>query len=487
MPTKAAVQKPEQAPDNARRRNGRGHHRVDPQETLDSAARLACRMLKADVAAISLVDEDGYLTINSNVGMPERAAARWRLPFSEGPFGVVFRTHRPYVSMDGSLPPDLAPGLGLYGVLIVPMLIGKTLIGCLGFGYRKKRTLSSRDVELASLFANYAAIAIETAALYETESRERRRSAALLNIVRAPRPGVDLKEVLTKLCRSVLKVSVAERCAVFLLNEDRQGIEAAVALGGDGPPLDTFGGDDAVPFAIPEAISFLNQRRKPVIQEHVPGSGLLPEEWEKRFHVKSLAAYPLTCRRKPLGVLVAYTSKDFVSFSPDEVATLAAIAKQAAILIEDMRLYEREQRQRQRSETLTTVLTAATSTLSLREVLAKVCEATLALSVGDAVSIFLIDESDRRLRSHDGGRPSRAWDVAQVPGSAAGGHQRPGIAPLLPRRLESSPAAGYRRRPFLAARRRLVDGDVRHQVPRRLSSQDQGQGDWGPERRHGER
>ena len=39
------------------------------------------------------------------------------------------------------------------------------------------------------------------------------------------------------------------------------------------------------------------------------------------------------------------------------------------------------------------MLAAATSTLSLREVLSKVCEATLTLTVGDGVSIFLIDEA----------------------------------------------------------------------------------------------
>ena len=91
--------------------------------------------------------------------------------------------------------------------------------------------------------------------------------------------------------------------------------------------------------------------------------------------------------------MVVYTYSDYVSFPEEEVTTLAAVAKQIAILIENARLYERKQRERRRSEALTSVLTAATSALNLREVLAKVCEATLALTVGDSVSIFLVDEA----------------------------------------------------------------------------------------------
>jgi diguanylate cyclase (GGDEF)-like protein len=368
---------------------------VDPQETLDTTARLACSILKADIAAISLVDEEGYLRVNSHAGLPERAAARWRRPFSEGPFGEVLRTRRPYISMDGNLPEDLAPGLSLYGVMIVPLRIGKTVVGCLGVGYKKKRKLSKQDVELASLFASYASIAIETASLYEKERHERKRSEALLSACSAPKPGLNLKTVLAKLCRSVLKVSVAERCAMFVLSEDGRSIEAVLALGGKYPMRWDASAGPSVNDLIRSdlLVALADGNTKPRIEERVTGPGLVPQKWLERFDIKSLAAFPLAYRGKAVGLMAVYSYSGFVSFPEEEIATLAAIAKQAAVLIENARLYEREQRQRQRSETLTTMLAAATSTLSLGEVLSKVCEATLTLTVGDGVSIFLIDKA----------------------------------------------------------------------------------------------
>ncbi len=85
------------------------------------------------------------------------------------------------------------------------------------------------------------------------------------------------------------------------------------------------------------------------------------------------------------------------------------------MIIENARVYEREQRQRKQSETLSAVLTAATSTLSLREVLSKVCEATLSLTVGDAVSIFLVDDATGGSVPVMAGRTAGARKPFEVP------------------------------------------------------------------------
>ena len=375
----------------------RSRRPVDLQRSLDAAVRLAAQIIGGDVAAIALADDDGYLTIRSQIGMPKGSYARWRKTWNEAPIRELRETRRRYVCSDiregGIFRESVATRLALRGLAVQPLRRGQTLIGFLAIGYKEVHKFSRQELRLARLLASYASIAIETAALYERERHERKRSDALLD-ASAPRPGLALKTVLTKLCRSALKLSVAERCAVFLLSEDRRGIEAGFALGGEMPPRwETFNDAQVSEFATADALRVMSERRKPIIQEHVPGSGLLPTAWVERFKVKSLASYPLVHRRKPVGIIVAYTSRDYVAFPQGEIATLTAVAKRAAIRIENARLYEREQRERQRSETLTTMLAAATSTLSLREVLSNVCQATLTLTVGDAVSIFLVDDA----------------------------------------------------------------------------------------------
>jgi len=51
--------------------------------------------------------------------------------------------------------------------------------------------------------------------------------------------------------------------------------------------------------------------------------------------------YPLVHREKTVGILVVNTFSDFTHFPEEEVETLAAVAKQAAIIIENARLHER--------------------------------------------------------------------------------------------------------------------------------------------------
>ena len=233
-----AIKRREERRGSVLEKNGVSHsvHRpINPQKILDTTARLACEMLKGDLACVCLVDDEGYLTISSQVGLPERGAARWRVHSSIGPMGTAFQTRRLIVSMEGTYPEELAPGLSLYGALLAPLCIGKSVIGVLGVGYKQKHELSPEDLELANLFASFAAMAIEAAALYETESDERRRSDALLKIVRTSHSDRGLKELLTKLSRLVLKLSVAERCAIFVLSEDERSVEAVLSLGGKFP------------------------------------------------------------------------------------------------------------------------------------------------------------------------------------------------------------------------------------------------------------
>ena len=94
---------------------------------------------------------------------------------------------------------------------------------------------------------------------------------------------------------------------------------------------------------------------------------------------------------------VVDSSSRFVHFPPEEVVTLAAIAKQAAVIIENARLFEQEQRQRQRAEALVEVLTATASTYGLKKVLIKLCQAVVNLSVGDRCSILMTGEDGRSL------------------------------------------------------------------------------------------
>ena len=107
--------------------------------------------------------------------------------------------------------------------------------------------------------------------------------------------------------------------------------------------------------------------------------------------VSALLVVPLRVGQKHLGCLyVGYGSPH--RFTTQEKGVARAIADQVAKSIENILLLERERRERQRAETLLRVVSAATSSLSLKKVLIQICSAVTRLTVGDRCTILLYDK-----------------------------------------------------------------------------------------------
>jgi diguanylate cyclase (GGDEF)-like protein len=158
--------------------------------------------------------------------------------------------------------------------------------------------------------------------------------------------SLSLKEVLVNLSRSVVDLSVGERCSIFLFNAESGTLEPIMSMGPEDPVWwEKF--RDAAGLRIPEVrgIGTAADLQEPVIEEHAPGSGIVPEVWIETFGLKSLAIYPLVAKDTTVGVMVVDSFTDFVRFPPEEVDTLAAIARQAAVIIENARLHEKVQQQ----------------------------------------------------------------------------------------------------------------------------------------------
>ena len=115
--------------------------------------------------------------------------------------------------------------------------------------------------------------------------------------------------------------------------------------------------------------------------------------------------------------MTVHTSRDRVHFPQEEIETLAAVAKQAAVIIENARLYEQERQQRQRAEALVNVLSAGGSDVSFRKVLAAISQAVVDFSVGERCSIFLLDSERGRLEPvmSLGDRDEKLWQKFRRP------------------------------------------------------------------------
>ena len=394
-------------------------------EMLAAAARGVCEALKADAAAIALL-EGGTPTIRAHYGLAEEISTSLRLDKDASRKGIVFRSDEPYVRTDLTRDPDCAGSqasrLGIRGVIMMPLRVSEEEIGCLYIGSFAPHRFTDDDVRVACVFAQQIAAAVANASLLEGERRERQRSQALLELVRAAGSTLSLKQALVQVCEAAASLSVADRCSILLLDEAGETLEPFMSLGPkDENMWQRFRATARVPLAFMPGMRDTILTQRPIIISHANRTRLIPQSVVRNFGMKSAAIYPMVVRDQVVGVMVVDSTKKHLRFPEEEIETMTAIARQAAVVIENARLFEQERRQRRRAEALLQAVGAASSSLSLQKVITDLCRSVVDISVGERCSIFLADKSSGSLLPYmslgpeDEGMWEKFRSIASVP------------------------------------------------------------------------
>jgi GAF domain-containing protein len=158
-----------------------------PREVLQEVAAQARRLLSMDLTYILLLQDDGRLQIEVVEGSMGLGLRGLELSPGQGLAGRVLSTGQPmwsqqYLNDDMFLHVDnadaavLAEHLG--GVLGVPLMAGSETIGVLVAAGRRPRTFPDREVQLLAALATHAAVAIQSATLFERAAKAAERLGA---------------------------------------------------------------------------------------------------------------------------------------------------------------------------------------------------------------------------------------------------------------------------------------------------------------------
>ena len=112
--------------------------------------------------------------------------------------------------------------------------------------------------------------------------------------------------------------------------------------------------------------------------------------------VRSFLSIPLIYKNKAIG-LISLVSKNKAQFTEQDIDLILAIARHAAIVIENARLYTTEQSRHRESETLRQTAEAITSSLDIRQVLNAILNNLSMVIPYDSAALFLIEEDKVRI------------------------------------------------------------------------------------------
>lgn len=148
---------------------------------------------------------------------------------------------------------------------------------------------------------------------------------------------LDLKGLLKVLMQQAEAVLEAEASSVMLLDEARQELVFEVATGEAGEKLQKI----RVP--VGQGIAgYVARTRQAVLVEDAQNDPRLYKKADKEsgFVTRSMVCVPVIAKEKLIGVMQVINAKEKTAFEPPDVELLQALANQAAVAIENARLYE---------------------------------------------------------------------------------------------------------------------------------------------------
>ncbi len=154
---------------------------LDLDEVLTSVVDAAVRLTGAEEGSLLLKDEEsGQLYMRASKNFDEDFAHTFRLQINDSLAGQVIASGEPVV-LDERSPQKIKTSYLVHSLIYVPLRVRGQTLGVLGVDNRKVgHTLTREDLTVLVAMADYAAIAIENARLYQRTETERRKLETVL-------------------------------------------------------------------------------------------------------------------------------------------------------------------------------------------------------------------------------------------------------------------------------------------------------------------
>ncbi len=154
---------------------------LDHSDVLTAVVEAAVRLTGAEEGSLLLMDDDtGDLYMRASKNFDDEFARTFRLPVDDSLAGQVIESGEP-VLLDERTPQKIKTAYLVHSLIYVPLRVRGRTIGVLGVDNRQAGgTLTRQDVSIMVAMADYAAIAIENARLFNSSEAQRRKMETIL-------------------------------------------------------------------------------------------------------------------------------------------------------------------------------------------------------------------------------------------------------------------------------------------------------------------
>src|SRR5215207_3612642 len=369
---------------------------------LDKIAQRALDLLNANHIAIYLLQEDN-LTLRTVTaqGLYRNELLSHTRKIGDGITGSVFLNGKPEIVNNTSDDPRriMIPGTPekenkLESLMSSPLILRGKTIGVIN-AWRLKENGLFNESELNFLvgIAHQASICIESGRLFHETNRQAQEAAAIAEVGRDISATLQLDTVLERIASYAMNLLHAETSAVYLADAAKSTWPAIAALGIDSEEIKND------PLVIGTGIlgNIALRTVGEIVNDTVSDPRVIIVKGTEENPLEHIMGVPVLLKDKHTGLLAVWRSGIGTEFAPRELEFLTSLARQAAVAIENARLYAETQRRLKELEVVNRVSTSLRMTQSIDDMLPILLNETLRLSDTPHGSIWLYDHTSDKL------------------------------------------------------------------------------------------
>lgn len=299
-----------------------------------------------DFLGAFLLDETGDRVLRASMGWPDVPKA-WRVHPGQGLSERALKDaklhYTPMVTRESNYLPSLNSG----SEVDVPLHVDGEVIGVLVVESAEPNAFTPSDFKVLTAVADFASLAIGRARLLVTERRRADEQKALLDTM----ADLSSERELSKLLQAVIEraVTLLDVTGGELAIYDEQTRELVIVashhIGKDSTGVRLGLGEGAM-----GTVAVTHEPL--IIPEYDEWSGRSRSYSDVRSTVRAVMAAPLLIGKRLVGAIASVHSDPERQFGADDLRLLNLFAPQAAIAIENARLYTEAQRQKEYFETV---------------------------------------------------------------------------------------------------------------------------------------
>ena len=321
----------------------------DVRPMMNAVAERALSLCGAAQSTIMLVEGDA-LRVTTSLGSTPTMAEGEFMPLTRGSISgraVVDRTvvHLADLATESEdeypIGREIQKRIGHHAVLSVPLMREDRAIGVIGLWRMEARAFTEKQIALVKTFADQAAIAIENVRLFNATREALEQQTAVAEILRVISGSpTDVLPVLDAIAERAARLCDASSASMYLIDGDKLR-----HLASKGPSPDPVTAIDTIPINRDSVSGRALLERKSIQVRDMLAEGAeypLSHELAQSYGHRSVVVMPLYREGQPFGTILLRRN-EVRAFSDREFSILQTFGDQAAIALENVRLFNETQ------------------------------------------------------------------------------------------------------------------------------------------------